>query len=274
MTKRRIKQICLILVCVIAFGAVFGAVAPKISLDLFGNAFNRVERLSLDDYTLVDAATFPQTQLSEPTWVEYTREAHSTKVLSDGYRITCNLSTTERYDNGTKKGDYGLSHQTESSFYPYHNFISTFKLRGMTGNKTLKIRMGLVFSVPSSLGYSKNIFYCNVISIHNDGTVWGVDPSTQNQAETEQLFSLKADEYMDIAVKHAADGTIKVYLREKLVYTTHVPTDLKEQGHLLGVQRAFYFFTADGVDSNVGASIDIQDLRVYALSEEYDKVHK
>ena len=39
-------------------------------------------------------------------------------------------------------------------------------------------------------------------------------------------------------------------------------------------KRAFYFFTADGVDSNVGASIDIQDLRVYALSEEYDEVHK
>lgn len=273
MTKRRIKQICLIVACVIAFGVVVGSFAPKLS---FSGAINlkRAEKLSLKNYTLVDAATFPQTQLSEPTWVEYTKEAHSTKVLSDGYRITCNLSTTETYDNGVMKGDYGLSHQTRASFYPYHNFISTFKLRGMTGNKTLKIKMGLVFTVPASLGYSKNIFYCPVISIQNDGSVWGVDPSSQNQIETEKLFSLKSDAYTDIAVKHAADGTINVYLREKLVYTTHVPTDLKEQGQLLGVERAFYFFTIEGVDSNVGASIDIQDLRVYALSEEYDEVHK
>ena len=75
-------------------------------------------------------------------------------------------------------------------------------------------------------------------------------------------------------MKHAADGQIHAFYREKLVFSTHVPTDLYEGGCLLGVQRAFYFFTAAGIDSNVGCSIDIQDLRVYALSNEYDSVNK
>lgn len=274
--KRTVKTVALILVIVLAAGVLVGGIGKAVSAgDGQAFVFKKTEKLSLSDYTLLDVLD-DTSDISVNTtstgykFFTYVRAANSYKMTNDGaITYTNNYATKDKYtsaDSGQQgyalnesKGDLGLQHNTAQQFYPYHNFVTDFQMKSF-GPKTLQTTFIIRFNVPASLGYAKNAYDLRIFRTDNDGNVFACDTG-------KLLFRLSDFRYNRISVKYEDSGICTVYRDGEKIHTCTVPEELS---HLIGVGRAFYLVTAAGVEENVGCSIEVRNIKVYALTSDYN----